>query len=44
LIAALIAVIIIGALTAAGTNLDSLWTRICTELKTAVGSTGANCP
>jgi pilus assembly protein Flp/PilA len=44
LIAALIAIVIIVALTAAGQNLDALWGKVCTELKTAVGATGVACP
>jgi pilus assembly protein Flp/PilA len=40
LIAALIAIVIIVALTASGTALNSLWLKICGELVSAAG-TGA---
>ncbi len=43
LIAALIAIVIIAALTAGGQSLDALWDKICGALFTAVGSAGIAC-
>jgi pilus assembly protein Flp/PilA len=40
LIAALIAIVIIAALTSSGKNLDILWDKICTTLVSAVTSAG----
>jgi pilus assembly protein Flp/PilA len=44
LIAALIAVVIILAVTAAGKNLNNLFVKICTSLSTAVGTGAVGCP
>jgi pilus assembly protein Flp/PilA len=44
LIAALIAIVIITALTTSGTSLNTLWEKICGELKSAVtAGTGTSC-
>lgn len=42
LIAALVAIVIITVLTTSGTNLNTLWTRICSALAGAV-TTGTTC-